>query len=148
MYLVLKFVHVLLAITAVGANFTYGVWFYRANAHPEFATVALRGIKFIDDYIANPAYLLLLPTGAAMVWVSGLGFRTFWIETAIALWVLAIALAYAGYSPALSEQIGVVAERGPNDPQALKLSRRANAFAGVLAVIVIAILALMIFKPA
>jgi uncharacterized membrane protein len=147
MYLVLKFFHVLLAITAVGANLTYGAWFYRANAHPEFATVALRGIKFIDDYIANPAYLLLLPTGAAMVWVSGLGFHTLWIEWAMGLWLVAIALAYAGYSPALSKQITVVAEKGPNDPEAVKLSLRANVFAGAIGVIVVAILVLMIFKP-
>jgi uncharacterized membrane protein len=147
MYLALKFVHVLLAITAVGANLTYGVWFYRANAQPEFATVALRGIRFIDDYIANPAYLLLLPTGAAMVWVSGLGFHTLWIEWAMGLWLVAIALAYAGYSPALAKQIAVVVESGPSNPQAVKFALRANVFAGVIGVIVVAILALMIFKP-
>jgi uncharacterized membrane protein len=147
MYLILKFVHVLLAITAVGANLTYGVWFYRANAHPEFATVALRGIKFIDDYIANPAYVLLLPTGAAMVWIGGLGFQTLWIQLGMSLWVLAIVLAYAGYSPTLSHQIRIVAEKGINDALAGKLALRANVFAGILGVIVIAIVVLMIFKP-
>ena len=147
LYLVLKFVHVFLAIIAVGANVTYGVWFYRAHAHPEFATVALRGIKFIDDYIANPAYLLLLPTGAAMVWVGGISFHTRWIEWAMALWLLAIVLAYAGYTPALSKQIAIVSEKGTRDPAAVKLALRANVFAGLLAVIVIGILVLMIFKP-
>ena len=33
-YLILKFFHILLAIAAVGANFTYGAWFARANANP------------------------------------------------------------------------------------------------------------------
>jgi len=147
MYFFLKFFHVLLAITAVGANLTYGAWFYRANAQPEFATVALRGIKFIDDYIANPAYLLLLPTGAAMVWVSGLGFHTLWVEWSMGLWLVAIALAYGGYSPALSKQITVVAEKGPNDSKAVKLALRANVFAGVIGLVVVAILVLMVFKP-
>jgi uncharacterized membrane protein len=147
MYLILKFVHVLLAMTAVGANMTYGVWFYRANAHPEFATVALRGIKFIDDYIANPAYVLLLPTGAAMVWMSGLGFQTLWIQLGMSLWLAAIVIAYAGYTPTLSRQIRVVAEKGLNDPLAGKLALRANVFAGILGVVVIAIVVLMIFKP-
>ena len=147
MYLILKFIHVFLAITAVGANLTYGAWFYRANAHPEFATVALRGIKFIDDYIANPAYLLLLPTGAAMVWIGGLGFHTRWIEWAMGLWFIAITLAYAGYSPALSKQIAAVATEGPNSPNAVKLAVRANVFAALIGAVVVAILVLMIFKP-
>jgi uncharacterized membrane protein len=66
-YLTLKLLHILLAITALGANLTYGVWIARSKMQPEFATFALRGVKFIDDRIANPSYLLLLPTGAAMV---------------------------------------------------------------------------------
>jgi hypothetical protein len=33
-YVVLKFVHVLLAIIAVGANITYGMWLGRAAREP------------------------------------------------------------------------------------------------------------------
>jgi len=147
LYLAVKLLHILLAITAVGANITYGVWFARANAQPAFAPVALRGIKFIDDYIANPCYLLMLPTGILMVRLAGFSFGTHWISWAMGLWLLAIVLAYGGYSPSLRKQIAVVEAFGIGDPRTGALAVRANVFAGVLGVVVIAILVLMVFKP-
>lgn len=146
-YLVVKLLHIFLAITAVGANLTYGVWFARANVQPAFAPAALRGIKFIDDYIANPCYILMLPTGALLVWLGGIGFGTHWISWAMGLWAVAIVLAYLGYSPALRRQIAAVETSGIGDPQARALAVRANVFAGLLGIVVAAILILMVFKP-
>jgi hypothetical protein len=63
-YNVLKYGHVLLAMTAVGANLTYGIWQGAiVSRAPEHEGFVLRGIKFIDDRVANPCYLLLLLTG-------------------------------------------------------------------------------------
>jgi uncharacterized membrane protein len=107
----------------------------------------LRGIKFIDDHIANPAYVLLLPTGAAMVWLGGIGFGTTWVAVAMGLWAFAIAVAYLGYTPSLSRQIAAVERGGLDDPEAKRIAVRANVFAGILGVTVVAILALMVFKP-
>ncbi|HMD02553.1 MAG TPA: DUF2269 family protein [Candidatus Baltobacteraceae bacterium] len=146
-YLLVKFFHVLLAIVAFGANMTYGVWFARVNANPAFASTALRGIKFIDDYIANPAYLLLLPTGALMVWLGHIGFGTRWVSWAMALWVVAIVVAYAFYTPTLTKQIAAVERAGLTDPEAVRLATRGQVLAGILAVLVLAIYTLMIFKP-
>jgi uncharacterized membrane protein len=107
----------------------------------------LRGIKFIDDHIANPAYVLLLPTGAAMVWLGGIGFGTTWVAVAMGLWAFAIAVVYLGYTPSLSRQIAAVERGGLDDPEAKRIAVRANVFAGILGVTVVAILALMVFKP-
>jgi uncharacterized membrane protein len=146
-YLVLKFLHIFLAITALGANLTYGVWIARAQMYPAFATIALRGVKFIDDWIANPSYLLLLPTGIAMVKVAGYSFATHWISWAMGLWVLAVATGYLGYTPALAGQIRAIERDGPGSPEAARLSIRGNIFAAVLGVLIFAILILMVFKP-
>lgn len=146
-YLVLKFFHILLAITAVGANLTYGAWFARANANPTFAPIALRGIAFIDNWIANPAYLLLLPTGAAMVVLGGYSFRTHWIAWALILWLIAILAGYFGYTPALRAQIAAVDREGVAGANARRLAVRGQIWAGALGLIVIAILVLMVFKP-
>ncbi len=35
LYLIIKWLHVLLAIVAVGTNITYGVWLARAERSPE-----------------------------------------------------------------------------------------------------------------
>ena len=146
-YLIVKYVHVLLAITALGANLTYGVWFARANIQPEFAPFALRGIKFIDDRIANPCYVLLLPTGALMVWIAGYGFGTRWILVAMILWAIAMFVAYAFYTPTLSRQIAAVEREGVAGENARQLAVRGQLIAALLAVLVFAILALMVFKP-
>ncbi len=147
-YLTLKFFHIFLAIAAVGANLTYGVWFARANAHPQFAPLALRGIAFIDNWIANPAYLLLLPTGAAMVALGGYSFRTHWIAWALTLWTIAILAGYFGYTPALRAQIAAVDREGVSGSDARRLAVRGQIWGGILALIVVVILLLMVFKPA
>jgi uncharacterized membrane protein len=147
-YLALKFLHILLAITAIGANLTYGVWFARAPGGPAFAPFALRGIKFIDDWIANPAYLLMLPTGIAMVLMGGYGFGTHWIAWAMGLWTIAIVIAYVGYSPALRAQIAAVDREGISGPTSRALAVRGYVLSGILGVLVMAILVLMVFKPA
>lgn len=147
MYLAIKFLHILLAITAIGANLTYGVWFARANTDAAFAPVALRGIKFIDDWIANPAYVLLLPTGAAMVLMGGYTFGTHWIAWAMSIWAAAILAAYLGYSPALRAQIAAVDKEGVAGPTARALAVRGYVWSAILGVMVTAILVLMVFKP-
>ena len=58
LYLLLKWLHVLLAIAAVGTNLTYGVWIARARRQPELLPFALRGVKLLDDRIANQRLVL------------------------------------------------------------------------------------------
>jgi hypothetical protein len=147
-YLFLKLLHIMLAITAVGANLTYGVWFARANLNPAFAPVALRGIKFMDDWIANPAYFLMLPTGLAMVWLGAATFSAHWVQWSLGLWVAAVGAGVLGYSPALRAQIRAVDRGGIASPEARRLGVRGYVWAGVLGVLVVGILVLMVFKPA
>jgi uncharacterized membrane protein len=147
-YLALKLLHILLAIAAVGANFTYGVWIFRARKYPAFAPIALRGVKLIDDRIANPAYLLLLPTGAAMVWIAGYSFSTRWIAWAMALWALAVLLGYLGYTPSLAREIQAIEAHGPDSPEAAAAAKRGAVFSAILGIVILAIVVLMVFKPA
>lgn len=147
-FLIVKFFHVLLAIVAIGSNITYGAWFARAARHPESAVFALRGVKFIDDYLANPAYVLMLPTGIALVRLGGYDFGTKWISWAMTLWLIAIIIAYALYTPTLRRQIEEVASGGMESAAANALAVRGRILAAILGVLVLAIFALMIFRPA
>src|SRR2546423_10154739 len=70
-YTLLKFVHVLLAITAVGSNITYGVWNALAAREPAHAPFALKGIAFIDRRVADPPHRLLLITRVAPLAIRG-----------------------------------------------------------------------------
>jgi len=53
-FLVVKYIHILAAIVAIGLNISYAVWIIRAQRDPAHMSFALKGIKFLDDRIANP----------------------------------------------------------------------------------------------
>lgn len=147
MYQIVVYIHVLSAIVAVGYNATYAVWSTRGRLERQHLLFALRGIKFMDDRIANPAYGLLLITGIAQVIMSHRSWHQTWIELAIVLWVLLTIIAVAAYSPTLKRQIQLVAERGPDDPEYAAVDRRSTVLGLMLMVIVLVIVGLMVFRP-
>jgi uncharacterized membrane protein len=148
LYLAIKYVHILLAIVAVGFNASYAAWLVRAQRSPANLEFALRGVKFLDDWIANPCYVLLLVSGVAMMLVAPWALTTRWLDAAIVLWVVAIVLGYGVYTPALRNQIRALAAEGAGGAAYLALASRGQIVGGVLGVVVLAILALMVFKPA
>lgn len=146
LYQTLKLVHILLAITAVGFNISYGIWIARAAKDPEHELFALRGIKTLDDRFANPAYALLLATGLAMVFTSPLSLTTFWIAIALGMWLLLVIIGGAFYTPTLRKQIAAL-EQGGRSAEFEALSRRGTVLGIVLAILTLGILYLMVFKP-
>jgi uncharacterized membrane protein len=145
-YNLLKYVHVLLAITAVGSNITYGIWGARAAAEPANTGFVLRGISFIDNRVANPAYGLLLITGLLLVVVGQLGIRG-WIVSALILFALLIVVAVGFYSRALRQQIKVFETEGQTSATYQRLSGQAQLYGIISLVIVLAIVFMMVVKP-
>jgi uncharacterized membrane protein len=146
-YLLLKYVHVLLAITAVGANITYAAWNARGAMAEEHLDFALRGIKFLDDYIANPCYGLLLLTGLALRFIGWSGFPR-WMISAVVLYVVLVVIALAGYSPALRRQIAALEAEGASSTTYVRWAGRAR-IAGIATIpFLLAIVFLMVVKPA
>jgi uncharacterized membrane protein len=146
LYLAIKFLHILLAIVAVGFNASYGVWLARSEGKPELGSV-LRGIKILDDRFANPAYGLLLLTGLAMVVVGRLPLTTLWIDLGLALWLVLMIAGFALYTPSLREQIRL-AEAGQGDSvEYAAVSRRGRIVGIALGVVALAIVADMVLKP-
>jgi uncharacterized membrane protein len=151
LYTTLKVVHILLAIVAVGFNASYGLLIGRARSGgPDSREMrfALRTIKVMDDYIANPCYALLLITGVGMVQVAGYPWSLRWIYISIGLLVLMFVVGGGIYTPTLRRQIEVLESRGASDPQFERLSRRGAMLGGILALITVIIVALMVYKPA
>jgi uncharacterized membrane protein len=144
----IKFVHVLLAIVAVGFNASYGIWLARsANAPQTTQSHVLRTIKFLDDRIANPAYGLLLLTGLWMIFSAGIPVRL-WIALSIGLWLVLIVVGLGVYTPTLRDQIRVLESEGPGSEEYRRLSSRGRTLGIVLGIIVIVIVFLMVTKPA
>ncbi|MEA4908490.1 MAG: DUF2269 family protein [Chloroflexi bacterium] len=147
LYSILKWIHVLAAVLAVGANATYGVWITRAARRPQDLSFTLRGIQWIDDRMANPAYALSLVSGLLMVWVGRLNLATPWLLTSLVLYVLLVLLGLLGYTPTLRQQIRALESQGPDAPRYQALARRGIWLGIILAVLAMAVLFLMVVKP-
>lgn len=147
LYSFLKFLHVLMAVIAVGFNASYGIWLARVAKEPAHAPHVLRGIKFLDDRIANPAYGLLLVLGFAMVWEAGIPLSTFWIAASLVLYVVLVVLAVAGYSPALRQQVALAEAGRVDSDEYRQVAKRGGIIGGTLGVIVVVIIFFMVTKP-
>ena len=148
-YQLTKFIHVLLAIIAVGFNASYGIWLARAARAPQATqSHVLRTIKLLDDRFANPAYVLLLVTGLFMVASAGIPLHRFWIAGAIGLWLVLIFVGAGVYTPTLRDQIRVLEAEGPDSAEYRRLSARGRNVGIVLAIIAVFIVFLMVTKPA
>jgi uncharacterized membrane protein len=143
---ILKLIHVLAAITAVGANLTYTYWMRYAGQDRDRLVWTMNGIRRLDNFIATPAYVILLITGVLMVIGGVFSFQTGWIVVAIALYVIVVVVGIALYSPGLKRQIAE-AEVDPTSPAYAAAARRTNLFGVVTTAIVLVIVALMVTKP-
>ncbi|SRR6266567_1763268 len=145
-YVVLKFIHILSAIVAVGANITYGVWNARISSEPNHAAFTLKGIRFIDNRIANPAYGVLLITGLVMVFMEW-KITDLWIIVALVAFIGIAVLGFAVFSPLLRDQINLAEAGDTSSSGYVRLANRSRTIGPVLGILVVVILVMMVFKP-
>jgi len=145
--LLLKVVHVLAAIVAVGANLTYAFWLRRAGTDDrERLVFTIGSIRRLDNLIATPAYVVVLLTGLGMVFLGAFSFSDAWIQVAIALYVLVVILSIALYAPALRRQL-TEAEADPGSAAYGAAASRSNLLGIGVTAIVLVIVVLMVTKP-
>lgn len=143
--LLLKWIHILAAITAVGANFTYGVWSTRGKRESSELRFALRGIAFIDNRIANPAYGLLFLTGLLMA-IFYVGFHL-WVFLGIGIFVTMAIVGGALYGPTVARQLALVERDGAVTSEYSAADARARGAGIFLAILAAAVVFVMVFKP-
>lgn len=148
LFLIVKWIHVLAAITAVGANVTYGIWIARASSEPKALPFVLRNIRVIDSRLANPCYALLLLTGVAMAFLLPIPLTTPWLLTAIVLYVLAALLGIFAYAPVLRAQIRMLDGAGFEAAGYRELARRSSLLGILVMLDTVIIVFLMVMKPA
>jgi uncharacterized membrane protein len=146
-FLIVKFIHILSAIVAVGLNISYAIWILRAQREPAHTAFALKGIKFLDDRIANPAYGVLLLSGLLMVVLLPIPITTLWIVIALVLYAVLLVVAITQYTPTLRNQIKLAEAGDTTSAEFTGLARRGQLLGQTLGLIVLVILAMMVFKP-
>ena len=147
-YTITKFIHVMLAIVALGSNATYGIWLSRVATLPqETQLFVLRTIKLIDDRIANVAYGLLVVTGLFMVFTAGYPLTTTWIAAALVLYVVVVVMAFTLTSPNFRRAIRALESEGPASESYRAAMRQGRVYGISIGVVVLAIVFLMVVKP-
>ncbi|MDQ7848759.1 MAG: DUF2269 family protein, partial [Armatimonadota bacterium] len=99
LYLLLKFLHVLAAMVAVGTNATYGLLLARAHREPAHLGHVRESVRALDRSIANPAYVVVLVTGLLLVWVGPVPLAAPWLLSALLLFLLAAVLGLGVLTP-------------------------------------------------
>jgi uncharacterized membrane protein len=145
-YLILKVIHILAAITALGANLTYPFWLRRAGNDRDRVLDALDGIRRLDSRVANPAYIVVFVVGVFLVLTGNLSFGTFWISASIVLFIVIAVLGATLYGPALKRQ-EAEARADITGPAYAAAARRQNVIGAVLIVLAVTIVFLMVTKP-
>jgi uncharacterized membrane protein len=146
-WVVLKYVHILAVVVALGANFTYAFWLTRAGRDSERLVFVIESIRRLDRRVANPGYIVAAIAGVGIVLTGPYRFETPWIVAAIVLYVLVAVLGIALYAPAVRVQLEL-ARRAPESEAYGAAARRARALGLLVTAIVVVIVGLMVFKPA
>ena len=148
LYQILKFIHVFAAIIAVGFNFSYIVWLVRGKMQKEHLLYSLRGIKLMDDRVANPCYGLALISGFAMTYVGEYNILAVsWILYPLILFGIMGLLAFGIYSPNLKKQIKIVEEFGGDSHEYKAIEKKQMVTGVILFVLAFSIVAIMVMKP-
>ncbi len=146
LFLVLKLVHVLSVITAVGANVTYTFWMRRAGRDRERLLYTIESLRRLDRTVANPAYGVALLTGVGMVLTGAYSFETRWIDVAIVLYGMVAVIGITVFAPAIRRQLAE-AERDPRSPAYEAAARQSSRLGLFTTAVVVVIVFLMVTKP-
>jgi uncharacterized membrane protein len=144
-YLLLKFLHILIAMLALGTSAGLGIALEFYGRHPVHGPFLLRVIRRMVAFFVLPGYVLMLVTGLWMVSISW-PLTTKWVQEAVALWAVGIAV-LAGFLVVVGRQLRMLETEGPGSRSYQRVSLVGRALGAGLGLVVISILYLMVFKP-
>ena len=147
-YTIAKWIHILCAIVSLGANLTYFPWFMTVPKTRETLVYTLKTIRLLDNWIANPAYILAYITGEIMMRVGGqIHYSTSWMTIAISLYAIISVLGLFIYAPMLKKQQQLAETKGADDADYQRISRNGIVLGTVIVILTIGITYLMVAKP-
>lgn len=149
LYLFVKWLHIASAAVAFGSNITHLFWLMAANRceKPARRAELLRLVKKIDDYMAIPAYIVLLVCGVTM-WLWLWPVNSSWIIVSLVLTLVLSAMGIS-FGPFMKRWIKLAgqAPEGPDDERLPRLSRSLTIWWAIFVVTVPIILYFMVRKP-
>ena len=145
-YLVVKFVHVLVAIVAVGSSAGSSLWLRLAMRNPPHLPFALRSAKFLDEFLTRPGLIVLLITGFWMA-TTHWSLALFWVRGALILLAIVLLLLYVVVGPLLARLIRVAETEGRASPRWQRSELLFELVGSGSGLLIIVIVWLMVTKP-
>lgn len=148
-YELLKFIHVLAAITWVGTAIEQQIVGTRATSSGDPGRLAhfLEEAEWVGLRIMTPAALVAVLAGVSMVIESGWNFSDTWIAIGIALFVVTALNGMLYLTPQTKKLRALFAERGQDDPEVRARIQRTTLATRIDLLVLILIVADMVIKP-
>lgn len=162
LFLVFLFLHIGGAIVAFGPTFTFPIIGAMGGREPQFANFAARISGAIEHRLVVPLAIFVGLTGVGLIWTSHRDiFRNTWLLVAIVLYVIALSVAIFVATPLNRQLVGATAGPPPTlpaeayqgsgkagpPPHIAGLVKRSQRVGMILALLLVSILLLMVFKP-
>lgn len=144
-YLLLKFLHILIAILALGTSAGLGIVLEFYGSHPNHGPFLLRAIRRLVAFVVLPGYVLMLVTGLSMANMAW-PLTTRWIQEAMALWGVGLVVLVI-FLAVLRRQLRLLETEGPATAAYRRVSLLGRVLGGGFGLVGIFILYLMVFKP-
>lgn len=147
-FLILKLFHVFFAILAVGSSVLFGMWLSMAVKDKASLPFALKSIGTLSRQVTTPSFILLLVTGALMLYAGRLPLDQSWLIVALVFYASGLLIAMFIQAPTLRRQIQLIEAEGPASAAFIAAAKRGKNSAMALEFIVLVIVILMVTKPA
>jgi uncharacterized membrane protein len=144
-YVSLKFLHILVAIIAMGTSAGLGIVLELYGSHPRHGAFVLRAIHRLLAFVVIPGYLLMLATGLWLVHLSW-SLTMKWIQAALVLWGVAAVLLPIALA-VLRKQITLLETTGPASVSYRRVSLLERLLGAGVGLVVVVTLYLMVAKP-
>ena len=144
-YLSLKFLHILIAIIAMGTSAGLGIILEFYGNHPMHGAFVLRAIRRLLAFVVVPGYVLMLATGLWLVHLSW-SLTMKWIQAALILWGVGVILLTTALA-VLRKQITLLEKTGPASDSYRRVSLFERSLGAGAGLVVVIILYLMVTKP-
>jgi uncharacterized membrane protein len=148
LYLIVKWIHILSVIVSLGANLTYFPWFMRVPKNRETLVFTISTIRILDNWIANPSYILAYITGEIMMRIGGhIHYSTPWMTVSLVLYAAISVLGLFVYAPMLKKQQKLAETVGADDVNYQRVSRNGIILGAFIVLLTLVVTFLMVNKP-
>jgi uncharacterized membrane protein len=143
-YLAIKFVHILVAILAVGSSGGTAVWLRLAAKSPHHLAFALRSATLLDNALTKPGLIVMLITGLALARWS---LSQLWIRAALILLIVVLLVLFLVVPPIMRKLIGLADAGQLGSPRWTRSELLFELIGGGAGLIIVFIVWLMVAKP-